>query len=144
MASKIHTNNPKHHKYISVNKQERKKVTINNINYNKINILNFKSFLLILEAVVINCQYSYRYLYRKLGFTQGKHTSQLEPNYHSAYHNEGVHSIYHGTKAPKGTRIVYNDCNHKTFRVIRNGKYIKNVYSNRYGHLYITEKYFKR
>ena len=125
MASKIHTDNPKHHKYISVNKQERKKTTVDNINYNKINILNFKSFLSVLEAVVISCQYSYRYLYKKFGFTQGTHTNQLEPNYHAAFHNEGIHSPYHGVEAPKGTRIVYNDCNHKTFRVIRNGKYIR-------------------
>ena len=148
MASKINTDNPKHHKYISVNKQERKKTTIDNINYNKINILNFKSFLLVLEAVVISCQYSYRYLYKKFGFTQGKHTNQLEPNYHSTYgHNKGTNSIYHGIGAPKGTCIIYDDCNHKSFRVYnkKKHKFISSIYrERRYSNLYIAPKHFKR
>lgn len=28
MASKIHTNNPKHHKYVTVNKQEKKRIIL--------------------------------------------------------------------------------------------------------------------
>ncbi len=148
MASKIHTDNPKHHKYVTTNKQERKKNIINNINYNNINIINFKSFLQVLETVVISCQYSYRYIYRKFGFTQGTHTNYLEPNYHSTYgHNEGFHSAYHGPNALKRNIIIYDDCNHKTFRVYnkKKHKFISSIYKERrFSNFYIAPKHFKR
>ena len=148
MASKINTDNPKHHKYVTVNKQERKKNNIDNINYNKINIINFKSFLQILESVIISCQYSYRYIYQKFGFTQGTHTNYLEPNYHATYsHIEGNDSFCHGANSIKGTVIIYDDCNHKSFRVYnkKKHKFISNIYKKRrYSDFYIAPKHFKR
>ncbi len=148
MASKIHTNNPKHHKYVTTNKQERKKNTINNINYNNINVINFKSFLQVLETVIIYCTYKYRYSYRKYRTIQGTHTNYLKPNYHSTYgHNEGIHSAYHGPNAIKGTRIIYDDCNHKSFRVYnkKKHKFINSICKKqRFSNFYIAPKHFKR
>lgn len=148
MASKIHTNNPKHHKYVTTNKYKRKKNTINNINYNNINVINFKSFLQVLEAVIIYYTYRYRYNYREYIIIQGTHTNYLEPNYHSTYgHNEGIHSAYHGRNTLKGILIIYDDCNHKSFRVYnkKKHKFINSIYrEQRYSNLYLSPKHFKR
>lgn len=126
MASKIHTDNPKHHKYVTTNKKERKKNNIFNISYNNINVNNLKNFLLTLEAVIIdNFTYTF-YKYYIYKINKGIHTIYKKPNYHATYHNSpGMNPSYHGKNAPKGSNIIYNDCNHKTFRVTINRKYVK-------------------
>lgn len=92
MASKIITDNPKHHKYVIVNKYERKKL-IKNI------IFNF-----------VNKVYNTYYLIRKITYS---------------YKNYGTDAPYLGNNAIKNTKIIYDDCNHKSYRVIKNGKFIK-------------------
>lgn len=133
MASKIVTDDPKHHKYIVVNKLERKKKKIN-INFNSINKLY--------DTTVLIVEFIYDYYYRYFATTCVR-TKYRTPNYHS--HNRinynNIHPIYHGVKDCK---IVYDDCNHKTYRVIKNGKFIKDIYRNRADHLYLASKHFKR
>ena len=97
MASKIITDNPKHHKYVTVNKYERKKL-IKNIIFNFINKI-YNTYYLIRK---ISCSYKY-YCYR--------HCNTNAP--------------YLGNNAIKNTKIIYDDCNHKSYRVIKNGKFIK-------------------
>lgn len=140
MASKINTDNPNHHKYTCVNKQERKKKIVNTIDYNNIKVNNLKSFLFILQASIIE---NFNSIF---GIAIIKDNNYRKPNYHSSYGSyEGIHSSYHGPNAPKGTVVVYDDCNHKSFRVIKDGKYIKNISKTKYyGSLHIEEKHFKR
>lgn len=123
MASKINTDNPKHHKYTTVNKQERKKkiIFINYFNYIIINIFN-----------LLNSNLVYNY---------DRAISNFETNYlsHRSKYNE--HKPY---MTDKGCNIVFDDCNHNSYRVIKNGKFIKNTYKNRkYSNRYIAEKHFK-
>ena len=116
MASKIHTDNPKHHKYVTTNKKERKKNKIN-IVFNHIN----KIYNLIYEHI----------------------TNQWLLIYHNKYFREGKQSIYHGVK---GCKIIYDDCNHKTYRVynIKKHKFINTLDKSRgYGHFCFTPKHFK-
>lgn len=113
MASKIITDNPKHHKYVTVNKLERKKKKINII-FNHINkIYN------IIDKYIANWSLSSKW--RRFIFNE-------QP-------------LYHGVK---GCRIFYDDCNHQTYRVIKNGKFIKSIYRNKAGYLYFAPKHFKR
>lgn len=79
MASKIHTDDPKHHAYVCVNKRERKKVKR----------LGAKRPLLTLLAKEI----LYHIMHMSCGWGR------------SAY-----------SYTPKGTIIVWDDCNHKTCR----------------------------
>lgn len=113
MASKIITDDPKHHKYVTVNKYKRKKKKIN-IVFNHIN----------------NIYYT---IYEVIDNWWNRH-------FRTTYSNS--QPLYHGVK---GCKIIYDDCNHTSYRVIKNGKYIKAIYKDRkYGIRYIAEKHFKR
>lgn len=94
MASKIITDDPKHHKYVTVNKYERKKKKIKVI-FNHINKI-------------------YNIFY--------KHITEwwLLMSYNSHW-KDGQQPPYHGVK---GCKIIYDDCNHTSYRVIKNGKFI--------------------
>ena len=98
MASKIITDDPNHHKYVTVNKKERKK----------------KKIILIFNHI----HKAYTLLY--------KHITEWWPLifYNSHWRND-EQPLYHGVK---GCKIIYDDCNHKTYRVIKNGKFIMDRY----------------
>lgn len=112
MASKINTDNPKHHKYVDVNKHERKKF-INNI--------------------IFNC---FTKLYDITILVREKITNKFRiPNYNSSHR---FYTEYHSEHiGQKGCVIIYDDCNHRNYRVIKDGKYIKTSY-------YGNTKHFKR
>ncbi len=99
MASKIHTDNPKHHKYITVNKYEKKKKKIIVI-FNHINKIYNVFYQHITEWWLLMSYNSH-----------WKHTD---------------HPPYHGVK---GCKIIYDNCNHTTYRVIKNGKFITERHS---------------
>ena len=90
MTSKIITDNPKHHKYVTVNKYERKKNKIN-INFNFINKLY--------DTTVLIAEFVYNYCYHYFATTCVR-TKYRTPNHHSHsrinYNN--THPVYHGTK----------------------------------------------
>lgn len=104
MASKIHTDNPKHHKYVDVNKNERKKEKRRNI-YNSINFHFINSFI---YKYVVNSIIDIFHIYYKFD------------NYKKPYFNS------------KKCRIIFDDCNHNTYRVIKNGKMIKSYWKDRH------------
>lgn len=81
MASKVHTDNPKHHAYVCVNKRERKKVKR----------IGAKLPLLTLLAREI------LYLFEHMPCSGRWHYDC-------------------GSYIPKGTLIIWDDCNHKTYR----------------------------
>lgn len=99
MASKIITDNPKHHKYVTVNKYERKKKKINII-FNHINKI-------------------YNIFYEHI-------TEWWLLRYNNSHWGNGEQPLYHGVKRCK---IIYNDCNHTRYRVIKNGKFITEKHS---------------
>jgi hypothetical protein len=99
MASKINTNDPKHHKYVTVNKYERKKKKIIVI-FNHINKIYNVFYQHITEWWLLMSYNSH-----------WKHTD---------------HPPYHGVK---GCKIIYDDCNHTSYRVIKNGKFITEKHS---------------
>ena len=109
MASKIHTDNPKHHKYVTVNKRERKK--------EQRRVHPRLSFLIRAFEYVIHdgrwCISFHRH-----------HYCDIKPNNR------------------RGTVVVFDDCNHKTYRVLKRSrtgtfKFVKTSYYGR-------EKHFKR
>ena len=117
MASKIHTDNPKHHKYTTVNKKERKK--------NKINII-FNHITKI-----------YNVFYQHI-------TEWWLLMSYNRHYKDTNHPIYHGVKH---CIIIYDDCNHKTFRVYnkKKHKFINTLNKEKgYGHFYFTPKHFKK
>ena len=81
MASKVNTDNPKHHAYVVVNKRERKKERRKPIH---------RIFLSLATEVY--------YLIDRIGCTYGGHWD--------AY----------ASYIPRGTKIIWDDCNHKTYR----------------------------
>ena len=81
MASKVHTDNPKHHAYVVVNKRERKKARRKPI---------FRILLSLSNEVY--------YLIDKMGCTWRGHYDS------------------YASYIPKGTLIIWDDCNHKTYR----------------------------
>lgn len=100
MASKINTDNPKHHKYVDVNKNERKKEKRRNIS-NNINFHFINSFI---YKYIINSIIDIFSKYRCYKFID---------NYKKPYFNT------------KNCKIIFDDCNHNTYRIIKNGKMIK-------------------
>lgn len=108
MASKIHTDNPKHHKYVTVNKKERKK--------QRSGFFPRLSFLVkAVEYVLSEDRWS---------------VSLHRFHFHIKPNNR------------KGTVVVFDDCNHKTYRVLKKSrtgtfKFVKTSYYGR-------EKHFKR
>lgn len=111
MASKIHTNNPKHHKYVTTNKKERKKNKIN-IVFNHINKI-------------------YYTIYEVIDNWQNRHFRTTCSN---------SQPLYHGVK---GCKIIYDDCNHKTYRVIKNNKFIEDNRKKFYYEYYRVIKFDK-
>ena len=81
MASKVHTDNPKHHAYVCVNKRERKKVKMIGA---KLPLLTFlaREILYLWEHMPCGGRWHYDC----------------------------------GSYIPKGTLIIWDDCNHKTYR----------------------------
>ncbi len=113
MASKINTDNPKHHKYVDVNKYERKKIIKKkyNIIYNFIN--NVYNYI----TSVHNLGYYLSYVTYSLKYASNHFNYKYVDDYENPYFNK------------KKCIVVYDDCNHKTYRVIKNGKFVKKFYS---------------
>lgn len=114
MASKINTDNPKHHKYVDTNKYERKK-------NNKLIKFNFISKIydvtVLVRTIIIGISfYKTSRIYSKTDRT---------PNYHSSYRfNSDINSMR--DKVGKGHLVIWNDCNHKTFRIKKKNNFISN------------------
>ena len=82
MASKVHTDNPKHHAYVCVNKRERKKIK------------RIGAKLPLLTPLAREILYLLEHMPRS-----------------------GRWWCYDcGSYTPKGTLIIWDDCNHKTYR----------------------------
>lgn len=81
MASKVHTDNPKHHSYVCVNKRERKKVKRTGA---KLPLLTLPAREILYLREHMPCSGRWHY---------------------------GC-----GSYIPKGTLIIWDDCNHKTYR----------------------------
>lgn len=85
MASKITTDDPKHHKYVTVNKRERKKQPKRSI---KLVSLLFPRWM-----------------------------HEATSGWRLRWHSSGIFSTCHPI-LKKGTKIIFDDCNHKTYRVM--------------------------
>ena len=96
MASKIHTDDPHHHKYVVVNKHERKK--------------HVKKCIFLLSLLFP------RWMHEPVCHGYHWHFCRRYP--------DAPHRPY----AAKGTIIVWDDCNHKTFRVLKKRKTRKGGY----------------
>ena len=126
MASKINTDNPKHHKYVDTNKYERKKNN-KSINFNFISKIYDVTVLVKTLIVGIN----WFRTSRMVGISRYKiyriySDTYRTPNYHSSYHfNSNTNNI--SDRVGKGL-IVWNDCNHKTFRVKKKNSFISKYY----------------
>lgn len=110
MASKIITDNPKHHKYVDTNKYERKK---NNNFISKIYDVSVLVKTIIFGMGWLRTSRIYSNTYRS-------------PNYHSHHHYNYncINSIKN--RVGKGCLVIWNDCNHRTFRIKRKNNFISN------------------
>lgn len=116
MASKINTDNPKHHKYVDTNKYERKKNN-NIINFNFISKIYDVSVLV--KTIIVGITW--------LKTSRIYSNTYRSPNYHSHYHyNYNTNSIKN--RVGKGCLVIWNDCNHKTFRVKKKNGFISKYY----------------
>jgi len=114
MASKINTNNPKHHKYVDTNKYERKKNN-KSINFNFIS--KIYDVAVLVKTVIIGMGW-----FRSSRIYSDTYRT---PNYHSSYRFNGdINSLR--DRVTKGRLVIWNDCNHKTFRVKKKNSFINN------------------
>jgi len=126
MASKINTDNPKHHKYVDTNKYERKKNN-KNIKFNFISKI-YDVAVLVKTLIIVTGWFGSS---RIVGMSRYKiyriySDTDRSPNYHSHYrsrYNYNINNI--NDKIGKGL-IIWNDCNHKTFRVKKKNNFISN------------------
>ena len=115
MASKIITDNPKHHKYVDTNKYERKKNN-KSINFNFIS--KIYDVTVLVKTVIVAMGW--------LRTSRIYSNTYRSPNYHSSYHfNSNTNSI--SDRVGKGL-IIWNDCNHRTFRVKKKNGFISKYY----------------
>lgn len=126
MASKINTDNPKHHKYVDTNKYERKKNN-KSINFNFISKIYDVTVLVKTLIDRTGCVISSRMVGMSRYKTYRIYSDTYRtPNYHSSYHfNSNTNNI--SDRVGKGL-IVWNDCNHKTFRVKKKNSFISKYY----------------
>lgn len=118
MASKIITDNPKHHKYVDTNKYERKK---NNKNIKFEFIHKIYDVTVLIKTVIIGMGW--------LRTSRIYSDTYRNPNYHSQHrYNYCTNNI--SNIVGKGL-IIWNDCNHKTFIVKKKNGFMKNRYSNK-------------
>ncbi len=88
MASKIHTKDPKHHKYTCVNKRERKKQP--------------KRLIRLLSLLVLHKAYEF-----------------VDDWWNRTFNWRDIAA--NADNMPR-TKVIYDDCNHKSFRVKRKTK----------------------
>lgn len=118
MASKINTDNPKHHKYVDTNKHERKKDN-KSINFNFIHKI-YDVTVLVKTVIVAMGWFRTSHIYSN---------TYRSPNYHSSYRfNSDINNIRE--KVGKGSLVIWNDCNHRTFRIKKKNDFIRNRYNN--------------
>lgn len=119
MASKIHTDNPKHHKYVDTNKYERKK-SDKNIKFDFIH--KIYDVTVLIKTTIIGMGW--------LRTSRIYSDTYRTPNYHSSYRfNSDINSIR--DRVGKGCLVIWNDCNHKTFRIKKKNNFIKKYYSSK-------------
>ena len=119
MASKINTDNPKHHKYVDTNKYERKK-NDKNIKFDFIHKV-YDVTVLIKTAIIGMGWFRTSRIYSD---------TYRVPNYHSSYRfNDDINSIR--DRVGKGCLVIWNDCNHKTFRIKKKNNFIKKYYNSK-------------
>lgn len=119
MASKIITDNPKHHKYVDTNKYERKKNN-KSINFNFISKI-YDVTVLIKTAIIGMGWFHTSHIYSN---------TYRSPNYHSHHHyNYNTNTI--NNRVGKGCLVIWNDCNHRTFRVKKKNGFIKKYYATK-------------
>lgn len=119
MASKINTDNHKHHKYVDTNKYERKK-NDKNIKFDFIHKV-YDVTVLIKTAIIGMGWFRTSRIYSDTYRT---------PNYGSSYHfNDNTNSLM--DRVGKGSLVIWNDCNHKTFRIKKKNNFIKKYYGSK-------------
>lgn len=116
MASKINTDNPKHHKYVDTNKYERKK-------NNKSIKFNFISKIYDVTVLIKTAIIGMGWLRTSRIYSDTYRT----PNYHSHYRYNYNNTGNINDKIGKGL-IIWNDCNHKTFRVKKKNGFVRKHY----------------
>lgn len=97
-------NNPNHHKYTSTNKYQRKKQQSKDINV----VVIFKN-----KRSTFNDTENFRNLYDYDDISFRHH------HYYNSDYNE------HKYLSSPNCKIVWDDVNHTSYRVIKNGKFIK-------------------
>lgn len=106
--------NPNHHKYVTVNKYQRKKEQSKNINVlvifkNKQSTFNdTENYRNLFDYNALFTRHYTHYIYGKR-LQSGYYDNPYEPNYLNS----------------PGCKIVYDDVNHTSYRVIKNGKFIR-------------------
>lgn len=119
MASKINTDNPKHHKYVDTNKYERKK---NNKNIKFDFICKIYDVAVLVKSVIVG-----------MGWLRTSHIysdTYRTPNYHSHHHSYNYNTNNINNRIGKGL-IIWNDCNHKTFKVKKKNDFVRNRYNDK-------------
>lgn len=119
MASKINTDNPKHHKYVDTNKYERKK---NNKNIKFEFIHKIYDVTVLIKTAIIGMGW--------LRTSRIYSDTYRTPNYHSSYRfNSGINDLR--DRVGKGCLVIWDDCNHKTFRIKKKNGFIKKYYATK-------------
>ena len=105
--------NPNHHKYVTINKYQRKKEQSKNINV----LVIFKN-----KQSTFNDTENFRNLfdYDELFYRHLRH-----------YYNNNHYPNY--LNSP-GCKIVWNDVHHTSYRVIKNGKFIREYLGGKIKH----------
>lgn len=124
MASKINTDNPKHHKYVDTNKYERKK-NKKNIKFDFIHKIYDVS---VLVRTIIESVQSYKTSYLFYKITHVYSNTYKSPNYHSHHHYNYNCTNSIKDRVGKGCLVIWNDCNHRTFRVKKRNNFISKYY----------------
>lgn len=118
-------NNPNHHKYVTVNKYQRKKEQSKNINVLVI-FKNKQSTFDDTENFRNLFNYDELFYRRLIGYL---HNKRLQDGYYDNYYPKYLNS--------PNCKIVWDDVNHTSYRVIKNGKFIIDYNSGK-------PKHFKR
>lgn len=106
--------NPKHHKYVTVNKYERKKL----IKFIKPYLINEKWFKCLKPILTIYDYLNYYYCNNKLKYAYIK----LKGGYRDYYRQPYYHNYQF-----RSHKLVWDDCNHTTCRILHK-KYNKFTY----------------
>lgn len=124
--------NPNHHNYVTVNKYQRKKEQSKNINVlvifkNKQSTFNdTENYRNLFDYDAIFYRHYIHYIYGKR-LQSGYYNNPYKPNYLNT----------------PGCKIIWDDVNHTSYRVIKNGKFIREG-NFRYTYKSDKIKHFKR